>query len=44
MSDFVQVNSGQTLSVFQRPGEDIKYPTSTSDSLFTFGSFKIQKA
>ena len=43
MSDFVKINSGQTLSVFQKPGEDIRFPTSNSDSLFTFGSFKIQK-
>ncbi len=43
MADFVQIDSGQTLSVFQKPGEDIRIPTSKSESLFTFGSFKFQK-
>lgn len=43
MSDFVQINSGQTLSVFKKPGEDIRFPATNSESLFTFGSFKMQK-
>ena len=43
MADFVQVDSGQTLSVFQKPGEDIRISTSNSESIFTFGSFRFEK-
>jgi len=43
MADLVKIDSGQTLSVFQKPGEDTRISTSKSESLFTFGSFRVQR-
>lgn len=34
-------NSAQTLSVFTRPGEDVRLGVSNSDSIFTFGDFRV---
>ena len=34
-------SSAQTLSVFTRPGEDIRLGVSNSDSIFTFGDFRV---
>lgn len=42
MPDFVNIDSGHTLSVFQTPGEDARFAPSKSRSLFTFGSFRLQ--
>jgi len=37
------VNSANTLSLFFRPGEDKRLFNTNSDSIFTFGDFKIYK-
>lgn len=37
------INSGETLSVFTHPGQDIRIPTSKSQSLLTFGSFRLER-
>lgn len=34
-------NTATTLSVFSRPGEDIRLINTNSDSIFTFGDFRI---
>jgi len=36
-------NSAETLSLFFRPGEDKRLVNTNSDSIFTFGDFKIYK-
>lgn len=37
------VNSGDTLSLFFRPGEDKRLFNTTSDSILTFGDFRIYR-
>lgn len=37
------VNSANTLSLFARPGEDKRLFNTNSDSIFTFGDFRIYK-
>ena len=35
------IDTASTLSVFSRPGEDIRLINSNSDSIFTFGDFRV---
>ena len=37
------INTANTLSVNISPGEDIRFPTTKSDSIFTFGSFRLEQ-
>ena len=39
----IQVDTGRTLSVFSIPGQDTRIPTTKSESIFTFGSFRLEK-
>lgn len=38
------VNTATTLSIAFSPGEDIRFPTTTSDSIFTFGDYRIERS
>lgn len=42
-SNLITPNSADTLSVFYRPGEDKRLLNTNSDSIFTFGDFRIYK-
>jgi len=42
MTDIIKIDSGRTLSVLAIPGQDVRYPTTKSDSIFTFGSFRLE--
>lgn len=37
------VNTADTLSINTVPGQDIRFPTTNSESLFTFGSFRLEQ-
>lgn len=39
---FNEVNTATTLSIRYRPGQDTRIPTTKSDSLFTFGYFRLE--
>jgi len=41
--DILTINTGQTLSVFASPGQDSRIPTTKSESIFTFGSFRMER-
>jgi hypothetical protein len=38
------VNTATTLSIAFSPGEDIRFPTTTSESIFTFGDYRIERS
>ena len=38
------VNTANTLSVAFSPGQDIRFPTTASDSIFTFGDYRIERS
>lgn len=38
------VSTAETLSVNFSPGQDVRFPTTSSESIFTFGDFRIQRA
>jgi len=40
--DIISIDSGRTLSIKAIPGQDVRYPTTKSDSIFTFGSFRLE--
>ena len=42
MADFL-INTATTLDVLSRPGENARFPTTSSDSIFTFGNFRLEK-
>jgi hypothetical protein len=42
-SNLITPNSADTLSVFYRPGEDKRLLNTNSDSIFTFGDFRIYR-
>ena len=42
MSDILQIDTGKTLSILSIPGQDIRINTAMSDSIFTFGSFRLE--
>lgn len=42
-NNFFTPNSADTLSVFYRPGEDKRLLNTNSDSIFTFGDFRIYR-
>lgn len=44
MAEIITANSAETLSVFFRPGQDKRLVNSNSDSIFTFGDFRIERA
>lgn len=37
------INSGTTLDVRPKPGQDIRFPTTSSQSIFSFGNFRLEK-
>jgi len=37
------INTGKTLSIFTSPGQDKLFPTVSSQSVFTFGDFRIDR-
>jgi hypothetical protein len=37
------VSTAETLSVNFSPGQDIRFPTTSSESIFTFGDFRLQR-
>lgn len=39
---FDQINTATTLSIRYKPGQDTRIPTTKSDSLFTFGYFRME--
>lgn len=39
----VLINTGNTLSIFSSPGQDKRFPITSSDSVFTFGDFRIER-
>jgi hypothetical protein len=42
--EFLNLDTGSTLSPFSAgPGQDKRFPITSSDSVFTFGDFKIQR-
>lgn len=44
MASEIIINTARTLSVNSIPGEDIRIPTTNSDSIFTFGSFRLEQS
>ena len=42
VADFI-INTANTLSPFTSPGQDKRFPITSSESVFTFGDFKIQR-
>lgn len=42
MADFI-INSANTLDVQKTPGQDLRFPTTSSESIFTFGNFRLEK-
>ncbi len=43
MSQRIILNTAQTLSINSSPGEDKRFPSVTTESVFTFGDFRIQR-
>lgn len=43
MSDIIQVDSGRTLSIHSSPGEDTRRPSLSTESIFSFGNFRLQR-
>ena len=39
----ILINTAQTLDIHSSPGQDLRFPTTLSDSIFTFGNFQLQK-
>jgi hypothetical protein len=37
-------NTATTLSIAFSPGQDIRFPTTSSDSIFTFGDYRIERS
>lgn len=44
MPDILNINTANSLSVFFSPGQDFRTPTTSSESIFTFGDYQIQRA
>ena len=43
MAHTTSIDTGKTLSVNFSPGEDLRFPTTSSDAIFTFGNFKMER-
>lgn len=43
VADIIPLNTGSTLSPFSSPGENKRFPITNSESVFTFGDFKLQR-
>lgn len=44
MSSSIGVNTANTLSVAFQPGQDIRFPNTVSESIFTFGDYRIERS
>ena len=38
------VNTANTLSLAFKPGQDIRFPSTSSDAIFTFGDYRIERS
>lgn len=38
------INTATTLSINQIPGQDVRFPTTSSDAIFTFGNFRLEQS
>ncbi len=43
MSDIIPILSSHTLSINSSPGQDKRYPSLSTESIFTFGDFRLQR-
>lgn len=44
MSSSIGVNTANTLSVAFQPGQDLRFPSTASQSIFTFGDYRIERS
>jgi len=44
MGEPIGVNTANTLSTAFRPGQDIRFPNTVSESIFTFGDYRIERS
>lgn len=43
MSHDIVLNTGNTLSLKQSPGEDLRFPNISTESIFTYGDFRMHR-